>query len=130
MAHHHKNLESEKRFKVRKALGLDILGYGNFMHRHFVSWCEIISMKFRYQDRDLIANESILKYYQTQWAILVENRLINEYGSYIDKNIEDTYSFYSKILCEYAEDLENYYPASLLPKNTKIEPNKYQFNYN
>lgn len=124
------NQESNNRKIVRKAVGLNILGYENLIHRFFVTWCEVLSMKFHYMDRDLITNEALFKYYQNQWAILVENRLINEYGSYIEKDLPDTFSFYYKILKEYGEELENYYPASLLPK-TKISKNdKYQFNYN
>lgn len=124
------NLESNNRQEVRKAIGLDLLGYENLIHRNFVTWCEVISMKFHYSDRDLIANDGIFKYYGNQWSILVENRLLLEYGEYIKKDLPDTYEFYYKILNEYAEDLENYYPASLLPKKKITINQKYQFNYN
>ena len=124
------NLESNNRQTVRKAIGLNLLGYDNLIHRNFVTWCEVISMKFHYSDRDLITNEGLFKYYVNQWAILAENRLLLEYGDYIKKDLPDTYEFYYKILSEYAEDLEKYYPASLLP-NKKITINqKYQFNDN
>lgn len=124
------NLESEKTKVVRQAIGLNLLGYDNLIHRNFVTWCEVMSMKFNYKDRDLITSESLFKYYTNQWAILVENRLLNEYGDYIRKEIPETYSFYYKILKEYAEELEKYYPASLLPKTKISKNNKYQFNLN
>ncbi|WP_123838393.1 hypothetical protein [Chryseobacterium oncorhynchi] len=124
------NLESNKRKAVRKSIGLDLLGYDNLIHRYYVTWCESISMKFKYSDRDLIVNDSLLKYYQNQWAILVENRLLLEYGDYIKKDLPDTYHFYYEILREYAENLEKFYPASLLPKKKLSINPKYQFNYN
>ncbi|ROH98380.1 hypothetical protein EGI16_21330 [Chryseobacterium sp. G0240] len=124
------NLESNNRKQVRKAIGLDLLGYGNLIHRNFITWCEVLSMKFHYKDRDLITNNTLLKYYTNQWDILVENRLLLEYGEYIKRDIPDTYEFYYRILSEYAEDLEKYYPASLLPKKKITINQKYQFNYN
>lgn len=124
------NLESNNTQIVRKAIGLDLLGYSNLIHRNFVTWCEVLSMKFHYSDRDLIANDTLFKYYNSQWSILVENRLLLDYGEYIKKDLPDTYELYYKILNEYAEDLEKYYPASLLPKKTIRNNQKYQFNYN
>ena len=124
------NLESNDRQLVRTAIGLNPLGYDNLIHRNFVTWCEALSMKFHYNDRDLIANDGLFKYYGNQWAILVENRLLLEYGDYVRKDIPDTYEFYYKILSEYAEDLEKYYPASLLPKKKITINTKYQFNNN
>ena len=130
MATTNQNPEPQYRYLVRKAIRFDAIGYDNLIHRNFVTWCEILSMKFFYVDRDLITNNILFKYYQNQWAILVENRLIVEYGDYLKKEIDDTQNVYYKIVCEYAQELENFYPASLLPATkTKIN-NKYQFNQN
>lgn len=131
MATINQNNEPQKRFLVRKAIGMNPLLYDNFIHRNFVTWCEILSMKFFLVDRDLIASEAIFKYYLNQWAILVENKMISEYGAYIKKDLPDSGEIYTKVVREYARELENYYPASLLPKKTKaLKNDKYQFNYN
>lgn len=124
------NTESVNRKQVRKAIGLNILGYENLIHRNFVTWCEVLSMKFNYVDRDLITNDALFNYYSVQWAMLVENRLLLDYGEYIKKDLPDTFSIYYKILNEYAEELERYYPASLLPKKKITINQKYQFNNN
>jgi len=130
MVNTNQNSEPNKRKIVRQSIGVDLLGYENLIHSFFVSWCEILSQKFKYKNRELIINESIWKYYQNQWAILVENRLINDYGSYMEKDLPDTFSFYYKILYEYAEELDRYYPAVLLPKTKISKTDKYQFNQN
>ena len=130
MATINQNPEPQNRALVRKAVGMSQLTYENLIHRFFVTWSEFMSIKFFYNDRDLIMNEALFKYYQTQWAILVENRMMQEYGEYLKKDIAETDNFYYKILRDYAEELDNYYPASLLPKKKMTISKKYQFNYN
>ncbi len=80
------NLESINRQMVRKAIGLNPLGYDNLIHRNFVTWCEVLSMKFHYNDRDLITSNSLFKYYGNQWAILVENRILLEYVTILKRH--------------------------------------------
>ncbi len=123
--------ESPNRKTVRTALGYNEWGYENLIHKHFVTWCEEMALRFFHSDRDLIQSEMLYKYYQKQWSILVESRMMADYGDYLQKQLPDTKEMYYNILCEYADDLENYYPASLLKPNTakQLKP-KYQFNYN
>lgn len=124
------NPEPQNRALVRKAVGMNPLTYENLIHRFFVTWAEFMSVKFFYRDRDLITSEALFKYYQNQWAILVENRMMQEYGNYLKKDIAQTDKFYYEILKDYALELDKYYPASLLPKKKTTISKKYQFNYN
>lgn len=123
--------EPPNRQTVRIALGYNQWGYDNLIHKHFVTWCEEMALRFFHSDRDLIQNERLYKYYQKQWSILVENRMIADYGQYLIQQLPDTKEMYYNIICEYADDLENYYPAILMKSNTakQLKP-KYQFNLN
>lgn len=120
------------RTTTMNAIGYSEWGYDNLIHQYFVTWCEAIADKFYYQGRDLITNESLWKYYQRQWHILVECQMVNDYGSYMAAKIPDTNRFFYNLLCGYANELENYYPASLLRAKQKQKPSKpkYEFNYN
>ncbi|AZB07472.1 hypothetical protein EG344_00755 [Chryseobacterium sp. G0162] len=100
------------------AIGYNEWGYDNLIHRFFVTWCEVMADKFFYKDRDLINSAALFNYYKTQWSILVENKFVREYGGYISNNIPDSQKIYHGIICEYGNELENYYPASIL-KDTK-----------
>ena len=125
------NSDNPNRNTVCTALGYNEWGYENLIHKHFVTWCEEMALRFFHSDRDLIQNERLYKYYQRQWSILVESQMMADYGEYLKKAIPETKEFYYNILCEYANDLENFYPASLLKPNTaKQLKEKYQFNYN
>lgn len=120
-----------KRALTMDAIGYSEWGYSNLIHQYFVTWCEAIADKFYYNGRDLITNETLWNYYQKQWHILVECQMVNDYGPYIKRKIEDTNRFFYNILVEYAESLENYYPASLLKaKAPKPNKPKYEFIYN
>ena len=125
--------EHPNRNIVRKAIGFHPLAYENLIHKYFVTWCEEMALRFYHNDRQLIQDEMLHKYYQTQWIILVENRLMKDYGLYMKKMLPDTAKFYYKILSEYAEDLEKHYPAILVrqPQKSKTTTKiKYQFNNN
>ena len=125
------NSDNPNRKTISTALGYNEWGYENLIHKHFVTWCEEMALRFFHSDRDLIQNERLYKYYQRQWSILVESQMMADYGEYLKKAIPETKEFYYNILCEYANDLENFYPASLLKPNTaKQLKEKYQFNYN
>jgi len=110
------------------AIGYNVWGYDNFIHRFFVTWCEVMADKFFHKDRDLITNQALFNYYKTQWNILVENKFVREYAGYISNNIPDSQKIYHGIISEYGAELENYYPASIL-KSTKPKPDP-QFNLN
>ncbi len=88
-----------------------------------------MALKFFHKDRDLIADERLFAYYKNQWQILVERRMIQDYGGYLKKSIPNSEKIYYGFLYEYAVELESYYPASLI---TTVKPpkTKYQFNYN
>ncbi|KMQ69067.1 hypothetical protein [Chryseobacterium koreense] len=126
------NPNNPNRMLVKKALGYNDWGYDNLIHQFFVTWCEAMALKFYHKDRDLISNESLFAYYNKQWQILVENRMVNEYGGYMMNQIQDSAKTYYKFLYDFAMELENYYPASLIrtvkPKE-RTKP-KYQFNLN
>lgn len=112
------------------ALGYNDWGYDNLIHQFFVTWCEAMALKFFHKDRDLIANEQLFAYYKNQWRLLVENRMVNEYGGYLQKRIPDTARFYYGCIYEYAMELEKYYPASIIRTVKPHKKPKYQFNYN
>lgn len=118
------------RHYIMSALGYNDWGYDNLIHQFFVTWCEAMANKFFHKDRDLIADERLFSYYRNQWEILVEKRMINEYGGYLRVKIPGTEKTYYSILYDYAMELEKYYPASLIrePK-PKVKP-KYEFNLN
>ena len=115
---------------IKKALGYNDWGYENIIHQFFVTWCEAMALKFYHKDRELISNESLFAYYNRQWQILVETRMVQEYGAYMKKKIPGTEKTYYKFIYELAMELENYYPASLLKSVKPKEEPKYQFNYN
>lgn len=117
---------------IMKALGYTDWGYDNLIHQFFVSWCEEMAMRFYHMNRDLIANETLYSYYKNQWKLLVEQKMMNEYGGYLKNGVQGCEKIYYSYLYECATELENYYPASIIcgmpkPKKHKI---KYQFNYN
>lgn len=126
------NPQNPNRLLVKKALGYNDWGYDNLIHQFFVTWCEAMALKFYRQDRNLITNESLFAYYKKQWQILVETRMISEYGGYMMNHLPDAEQTYYKYLYEFAMELENYYPASLLNKSkpkVKTKP-KYHFDLN
>lgn len=125
------NPNNPNRMLVKKALGYNDWGYDNLIHQFFVTWCEAMALKFYHRDRDLISNESLFAYYNKQWQILVETRMVYEYGGYMMNNIPDAAKTYYQFLYDFAMELENYYPASLIkqPKPKTNKP-KYQFNPN
>lgn len=126
----HDNPRNPNRLLIMRALVYNDWGYDNLIHQFFVTWCEAMALKFYHKDRDLIANEMLFNYYQKQWQILVEKRMMNEYGHYLKQNITQAEKTYYKILHEYAMELENYYPASLITKTPAKAKLKYQFNLN
>lgn len=124
------NQDNPKRKLIVRAMGYNDWGYDNMIHQFFVTWCEAMALKFYHKDRDLISNESLFAYYQKQWQILVETRMIQEYGGYMRNNIPDAAKTYYKFIYELAMELENYYPASIIKTvKPKAKP-KYQFNLN
>lgn len=115
---------------ISKAIGYSTWGYENLIHKHYVTWCEEMALRFFHSDRDLIQNEMLFNYYRRQWHILVEKLMLKDYGIYLDKNLPDSKEMLYKILCEYADELLKHYPASLVgPSKKQLKP-KYQFNYN
>ena len=124
------NPNNPNRFLIMRALGYNDWGYDNLIHQFFVTWCEAMALKFFHKDRDLISNETLFNYYQKQWQILVESRMIQEYGGYLKNNIPDTSKIYYKFIYELAMELENYYPASLINRPKPKTKPKYQFSNN
>lgn len=124
------NPNHPNRLLIMKALGYNDWGYDNLIHQFFVTWCEAMALKFFHKDRDLINNEQLFSYYRNQWRLLVENRMVNEYGGYLRKNIPESTKLYYSFLYEFAMDLEKYYPASLIRTPKPQQKPKYQFNYN
>lgn len=118
------------RILIMRALGYNDWGYDNLIHQFYVTWCEAMALKFYHKDRDLIANETLFNYYQRQWQILVETRMMHEYGRYLKTNIPDAAKTYYKFIHEFAMELENYYPASLISSVPPKEKPKYHFNLN
>jgi len=129
--------ENLNRMATMDAIGYSEWGYKNFIHQYFVTWCEVMADKFYYQGRELITNEKLWNYYQRQWQVLVENQFVRDYSTYLDKNLQDAHRTYYSLLIGYANDLENYYPASILkdnnPKKKTLQPEpklNFEFNYN
>lgn len=122
--------KNPNRILMMRALGYNEWGYENLIHQFYVTWCEAMALKFFHRDRDLIANESLYNYYKRQWQILVETRMMHEYGRYLKNNIPDTARTYYKFIHEFAMELENYYPASLIKSVPPKEKPKYHFNLN
>lgn len=121
--------EDPHRNIVRQAIGFNELHYDNLIHKCFVTWCETIALRFHHQDRELIKSESLFNYYRQQWNILVERRLINEYRGYLKNDIPNAHDFYYREVCSYVNELENFYPASLL--NAPMKSNaKHEINCN
>lgn len=115
-----------------KAIGFNEFHYDNLIHKFFVTWCEVIALKFYHNDRDLIADERLYKYYQRQWQIFVEAKFIKDYTPYLAQNLKGATKTYYEIVADYALELEKYYPASLVrePKPKTVLLNKYEFNLN
>lgn len=126
------NPNNPNRRLIMRALGYNDWGYDNLLHKFFVTWCEAMADRFYHRDRDLIQNETLLAYYRNQWKILVENRMVSEYGGYMQNHIPDAAQTYYKYIYEFAMELENYYPASLLQATKpRVKQNpKYQFDLN
>lgn len=124
------NPNNPNRAALKRALGYNDWGYENLIHQFYVTWCEAMALKFFHKDRDLIASESLFAYYQKQWQILVENRMINEYGRYLENKIPNAEKTYYRFIYEMAMELENYYPASII-KSVKPKPKpQYHFDLN
>lgn len=114
---------------LMQAMRFSDLAYDNMIHQYFVTWCERIAAKFHRPHRELIADEKIFAYYQRQWTNLVENRMMIEYGRYLAKGFTGAELTYLKCIWDFATELQNYYPASLLGEPQKQKP-KYNFNNN
>ncbi|MCC2590327.1 hypothetical protein [Chryseobacterium sp. MFBS3-17] len=118
-----------QRALLMKAMGYNDWGYDNLIHQFYVTWCEAIAQKFYHNNRDLINSESLYSYYCRQWQILVECKMVTEYGGYMQQDIPDSRPAYYRFIYELAQELERYYPASLIrpittpakPKNMKYE---------
>ncbi|OBS12567.1 hypothetical protein ATE49_04925 [Elizabethkingia miricola] len=124
------DLQNQKFRKVTiGAIGYTDHYYDNLIHKFFVTWCEAMAIRFYHNDRDLINSEALWKYYRNQWGLLVERRFVREYSGYLTKDIEDSREIYYKQICDYAYELEDYYPASLLKEKTLQKP-KLEFNLN
>ncbi len=103
---------------VLKAIKCNTGRYENFIHRYFVLWSEVMADRFNLEDRSIIANESIYKYYKKQWKLLVENKFVIEVGCYVKEGVEET-SYYLELLSEYALQLEKNYPEPLFKQLEK-----------
>lgn len=101
--------------EITKALGINLKTYDDVRSAEFSHWCSRIALEHNLSHRSLLLNQTLYKWYLTQWVNDVELPFTNELKTYLDASIFDP-AAYQDLFWEYPKRIHEYYPQQLLKK--------------
>lgn len=97
--------------RILEALKITYWSYDYIRETFFIEWCKKYSIEHRISLRAMITHDGLRNWYQDQWLEDVEKKFAKNYGDFFGKADEIVLE---KIMYEYADNLLEHYPGSLI----------------